>query len=484
MAADVSATTAPNMNLKDNDHGEASHAETVARDDVFGDITKEGPNFRNVGFVGTIILMMKTQIGLGVLAIPSALCVLGMVPGIICLLAVAVITTWSGYMIGAFKLRHREVYSIDDAGGIMFGLPGRIVLFTGFCLYYVFNSGSAILGIAIGLNAVSTHATCTAVFVAVAAIVGFILASIRTLGKITWLAWIGLPCILAAVIMVTIGVGVQDRPAAAPQTDEPWVSDWRVAGSPSFAEAIAAVSNLLYAFSGIPGFFSIVSEMRDPKKYTAAMVICQGGVTVVYGVIGCVVYYYCGSYVVSPALGSAGGAIKIISYAFALPGLLVTMTIVTHIPAKFIFVHILRGSRHLTSNTPTHWLTWLGCTFGITLIAWIIASTIPVFDSLVSLIGALLGPVMCVQPIGAMWLNDNWWKGKDQDEGTETNSTQGAKGKTWKWMLLATWSVFLIILGTFLMIAGTYGSMRGIMSAYAEAGGSAAFSCKDNSNSG
>lgn len=71
--------------------------------------------------------------------------------------------------------------------------------------------------------------------------------------------------------------------------------------------------------------------MRNPAKYPAAMVICQTGVTVVYGVIGSVIYYYCGSYVSSPALGSAGGVIKIISYGFALPGLLGTMTIVTHV---------------------------------------------------------------------------------------------------------------------------------------------------------
>lgn len=54
------------------------------------------------------------------------------------------------------------------------------------------------LGISIGLNSVSTHAACTAVFVAVAAILGFFFASIRTLGKIGWLAWIGLVCIMTA----------------------------------------------------------------------------------------------------------------------------------------------------------------------------------------------------------------------------------------------------------------------------------------------
>lgn len=54
------------------------------------------------------------------------------------------------------------------------------------------------LGISIGLNAVSEHGTCTAVFVAVAAVASGALGSIRTLGKISWLAWIGLTSILVA----------------------------------------------------------------------------------------------------------------------------------------------------------------------------------------------------------------------------------------------------------------------------------------------
>lgn len=54
------------------------------------------------------------------------------------------------------------------------------------------------LSLSIGLNALSDHGTCTAVFVAVAFVVGFVLSSIRTLGRITWLAWIGLTGILAS----------------------------------------------------------------------------------------------------------------------------------------------------------------------------------------------------------------------------------------------------------------------------------------------
>lgn len=78
-------------------------------------------------------------------------------------------------------------------------------------------------------------------------------------------------------------------------------------------------------------FFSIVSEMRDPRKYTRSLIICQTTVTITYVVIGIVVYYFCGSFVASPALGSAGVTMKKICYGLALPGLLVTVTIVSHV---------------------------------------------------------------------------------------------------------------------------------------------------------
>ncbi|KAF9887418.1 hypothetical protein FE257_010273 [Aspergillus nanangensis] len=438
-------------------------------DAVFGEITDEGPNYRNVGFLGTVILMMKTQIGLGVLSVPTAFNVLGIIPGVICLCVIASITTWSNYVIGQFKTRHPEVYGIDDAGALIFGPVGRVVLSVAFCLYWIFVTGSGILGISIGLNAVSTHAACTAIFVAVSALLGFMFSSVRTLGHITWLAWIGLPCILTAILIVTIAVSIQSHPPSTPTPSLPWTSDYKLLAHPTFTSAIAAIASLVFSFSGVPGFFAIVSEMRSPRQYTAALLLCQAGVTAIYTVIGCVVYYYCGSEVASPALGSAGGLVKKVAYGFALPGLVVTTTIVTHIPAKYIFVHILRGSKHLTSNSATHWMVWLSCTAGVTVVGYIIASAIPEFDTLVALIGALLGTLMCFQPMGCMWLYDNWGRG-------DRRST--------RWWVMVCWSVFVVVLGSFLMVAGTYGAVVGVRDSYQASGGSTAFSCADNSNSG
>jgi amino acid permease len=88
---------------------------------------------------------------------------------------------------------------------------------------------------------------------------------------------------------------------------------------------------MVLAYSGTPAFFNIIAEMRDPRRYTRSLLIAQGGVSIIYAMIGCLVYYYCGSYVASPALGSAGGTVKKISYGIALPGLLVSITITTHV---------------------------------------------------------------------------------------------------------------------------------------------------------
>lgn len=129
---------------------------------------------------------------------------------------------------------------------------------------------------------------------------------------------------------MTIAVGVQDRPSAAPQ-EGVWVSDYKIVNAPDFNSAITALTTIVFAYAGTPAFFSIAAEMRDPAHYGRALVVCQSVVTAFYLAIGIVVYYYCGSYVSSPALGSAGPTMKIVSYGFALPGLLVSTLLFIHV---------------------------------------------------------------------------------------------------------------------------------------------------------
>lgn len=97
-------------------------------------MAKSATNIEQVGYLGTAALMMKTQIGLGVLSIPAVFDVLGLIPGVLCLIAIAFITTWSDYIVGIFKLNHPEVYGIDDVGRMLFGRIGREFLGVAFVL--------------------------------------------------------------------------------------------------------------------------------------------------------------------------------------------------------------------------------------------------------------------------------------------------------------------------------------------------------------
>lgn len=93
--------------------------------------------------------MVKTQIGLGVLSIPDVLDTLGLGPGLVVVVLIGVITTWSNYIIGVFKKNHPSVYGIDDVGFKLFGKAGREFFYVVFvlCKYYAVRVAISVLNI-------------------------------------------------------------------------------------------------------------------------------------------------------------------------------------------------------------------------------------------------------------------------------------------------------------------------------------------------
>lgn len=176
----------------------------------------------------------------------------GIIPGIILIVVIELIVTWSAFVLGTFKLNHRETYSLADVGRILGGRWGEEFFSAAVCICMLFFSASGMVGVSTALNAVSMHATCTAVWMVVIFVVSYVLASIRTLGNITWLAWPAFISILAAVLAMTIAIGLQDRPHDAPKAPLPWDKDFKLFVDASFAKAISAVATILFAAAGTP----------------------------------------------------------------------------------------------------------------------------------------------------------------------------------------------------------------------------------------
>lgn len=326
----------------------------------------------------------------------------------------------------------------------------------------VFIASAGIVGIATALNAVSLHGACTAVFVAVAAIMGFILMSICTLDRISWLSWVGVVSILAAIFTMVIAVGLQDRPASAPQ-EGPWDKDFQLFKAPTFAKAMNAVSSVILASAATPAFLSFRAEMRHPQHYSRCMFVAMGVTTAMLIIVGCVLYTYCGQYVGVPAPSSAGPLMKRICYGIAIPGLLMTLCIYGHLSAKYVFVRINRGTVHLASNTSRHWISWFSCTVAVTIVAYLLASAIPIFGSIVSFVGALFAPIVAIVPMGYVWLFDNW---------------RGEARRKLSIQLQAIWAVFVFLAGAFITVGGTYGAIVDLISLGSEG---KPWSCADNS---
>ncbi|BGP17049.1 hypothetical protein JCM10213_000314 [Rhodosporidiobolus nylandii] len=427
-------------------------------------------NYRAVGWVSTSVLLAKSQIGLGVLSLPDVLHTLGMVPALIIIVAIAVMSTWTDWIIGGpWKAAHPTCYSVADCGGILGGRIGREIFGGMYWLLMTCIAGSALLGLSTALNAISLHGTCTAVFVAVAAVATFFPASLRTLGSVKWIGWAGLLSMIVSILLVAIAVGAGGRPSPAPQ-EGPWDKDIVYFGNPSFADAMNAVSNIVFSYAGTAAFLPIASEMRNPKDFKKAVLACQSFVTAFYLAVSIVVYMYAGQYVASPALGTAGVLIKRVAYGLALPGLLAAAVIYTHLPAKYIFVRAMRNSKHLTHSSPTHWMAWLSCTLGCVLFSYVIASAIPVFGGLVGLIGALFGSFLTLTGVAWMWFFDNWTRLRNKEL------------RTAKVIALAAFNAFISLAGIFICIGGTYGSVISIRDDYAASGGHP-WSCADNSGS-
>lgn len=138
-----------------------------------------------------------------------------------------------------------------------------------------------------------------------------------------------------------------------------------------------------------------------------------------------------------------------------------------HVSAKYIFVRILRNSVHLQANTFVHWATWLCCTIGLSIVAFLISAAVPIFDYLLGLAGSLgFAPIALVLP---PWL----WMFDHGDWRTASVAKAGV------YYLHCVW----VLLGVFMTVGGTYGIIQSVIAAYDSGEIGSAFSCADNSGS-
>lgn len=254
----------------------------------------------------------------------------------------------------------------------------------------------------------------------------------------TWPLTVAFVSVIAGVLVVVIGVSFQDRPAAAPQTGS-FDLGFHAIAHPGFVAGITASATIFVSSAAGPNYVLVIAEMKKPRDFKKAAYPVGVIVGSVYLSFSMVIYYYCGTWIATPSLGSAGPLLKKIAYGIAFPSLVVSGGLFNHNCSKYLFVRLLRGTKHLQSNSLVHWSTWIGVNVLCCFLSFIICSAVPVFNDMLALIGSFCGAPMSIIIPAFLWLYD---------------FSHYRKGNT-KQVVAYGIHILLALLGGFLFIGGT-----------------------------
>ncbi|KAK0388790.1 hypothetical protein NLU13_5033 [Sarocladium strictum] len=420
--------------------------------------------FRRVSWQRAVIVFCKINFAMSILAIPQAISTVGAVGGSIILVGFTMLNCYTALILGDYRNRHPECHMLADMMGVIWGKIGRELVGIQTIILQILITAGGVATVAVGLNALSDHSQCTAVFGLVSAILITACSSIRSFAKLGWVTWFGMITFTLGVFVFTIAVTQQDRPAAAPPTG-PFELGWRAIAYPGFVVGMVSSTNLFICTSGSSMFLPVIAEMRRPQDYRKACLWAGVIVGALYLVLSLVIYRYCGDWLSVPAFGSAGPLFKKISYGISLPGLIVGLGIYQHVAAKYAFVRLLRDSDHLQKNTFVHWGTWLGVNFALGTAAFIVAEAVPILNYLLGLAAALCAaPFSLIFPC-LLWMSD--FKGY-------RSGTMGQK-------LQYAFHVVIVLIGSFMVVGSAYAVAVAIKMAFQTGMIARVFDCADNS---
>ncbi|KAJ7702220.1 transmembrane amino acid transporter protein-domain-containing protein [Mycena rosella] len=423
--------------------------------------------YRTCSWQNTAGLLFSEYICLAILSFPWSYSVLGLVPGVIVTVAVAATVQYTSLIVWKFCMKHPEVRDVCDIGRILFGGSEWAYNFTAvmFILNNTFIQGLHCLVGAKLLNTLSNSALCTIGFSAITALLCFFLSLPRTLNQLSGLGTFSAVTMGIAVLLAIIFSGIQSEPFGYIPGESPIVTNFPVAGT-TFVTGMSAFLNISYTLIGQITIPSFIAEMREPRDFPKALwavTICE---VVVFALCGSIMYHYVGNqYITAPAFGSLQPLYKKIAFSFAIPTIVYLGSLYSSVTARFIFFRLFRNSEHKHSNSLVAWASWAGI-IGVTWIfAFLIAEVIPFFSDMLSLMSSLFdgwfGFIYWGMAYLILYPGQTRWAGP--------------------WRSLETLiNYFLIALGFFMLVAGTYVSIQSIIDSYAAAAVGSVFSCASN----
>ncbi|KAF4978245.1 hypothetical protein FZEAL_5350 [Fusarium zealandicum] len=399
----------------DNDHGKnevgpnaTDFQEVPAGTEEKGNIFDQGgKSYRTLGRWDTILILFTNQLGLGILSLPATIGTLGIVPGIIAIIGIGGLSWYTAYELLQFYRKHPHVVSIVEmarvVGGPVFETVAGIVMM----IQVVFIVASAVVTLSVALNTLSSHATCTVVFILVACIACYLLSLPRTMKFVSMAGIPNAVSVVGACLIVLVSLAVSG-PATAP---EGWEKEILVVGNPSFRDGLNACLRVVFSYAGTFTFVSYMAEMVDPAKdFGFSLAVLEIGSTLFYIVMAVVLYCLSGQLTTSPVLSAASAVPAKVAYGIILPAVIATALSIGHTGCKYLYVAAMRkiGAIHqVTDNSVRSWTTWVLSVTVFWVLIFTISNVIPIFDSILSITSATTIPWFTYGFSAIFWFSSN-----------------------------------------------------------------------------
>ncbi|THC92698.1 hypothetical protein EYZ11_007837 [Aspergillus tanneri] len=419
--------------------------------------------FSRLGWKRLTVVLIVEAVALGSLSIPSSFATLGMVAGVICCVGLGLIAIYTSHVIGQVKLKYPHIAHYPDAGRLIMGRFGYILVYIMLGLELLFLTGSHALTGTIAFVTISESNVCSVVFGVVSAIILLLLAVPPSFTEMAILGYIDFVSIIAAIGITIIGTGISATSSPGGLSSVNW-SAWPK-DDITFSDAFIALSNIIFAYSFALCQFSFMDEMHTPKDYIKS--IWALGITeiTIYTLTGALIYAFVGQDVRSPALLSAGHTLSRVAFGIALPVIFISGSINTVVLGRMIHGRIYRDSPIRFINTKMGWFTWLVVITVATILAFVIAEIIPFFSDLLSICSALFVSGFTFYFPAVMWFmlirEGDWTSPKN--------------------LGLGALNLLCFLIGIITLGAGTYASVNDIILNYQHGSVRGVFTCANPS---
>jgi len=366
----------------------------VPKREQFEDKSDVPAHSEGMGWVTVGMTMIGDVVGMGILTMAIAFSQLGWVLALVLLTLLLPLNIYMGILLCEARSLIPDALSYQEMAHLAIGRKWFTHFVNGsFYTYLIATLGGYILALTESLKMVFFEwDMCTPVIGALVVALMILPVQVRSLQDAKILIWMNFFMINFAVF-ASLGYMLSNVESHVSLFH---VQTYVLPPNMSAMDFFNGLSKILFAYLGCYIYLEIMREMKNPAEFPKAFLIAAPYQWSMYVFVGVVGFIYNGA-------NSSNMIIKEIDPRDQ-PVLfrLVAIALFTHLMASYLIkatilsrkFHVIISPETVDKTTMKARLMWLAITCGLLLVCYLIASSIPLFDKITSILGGLLAPIL------------------------------------------------------------------------------------------